>query len=165
MALTALRLKGAKYKEARRYVANAWVPCNHKFVRRILSTLLGMGKNNEQQWRKLLKQSPNLNKCLDLLFNYAAKVRNQIFHGNYYPFAEKEENLIFDIYVRTIEEIERIIAKKKNGNRILRNSPTEFGAPKGQLDRIGQLKNIIRFKNANKGYPYEKAKSIFEQLR
>lgn len=164
IALTTIRLHGGCYKETRSYVTKAWIPCSEDQLRKMLLKLFNQKPNNKRYWEQLLKKYKPLRVSLELLFNYAVRVRNLIFHGNYYPFKEGEEALIFNIYVTTIEEIERLIAKQKKGNKILDNSPSDFGATRGKLVRKNQLKQILSFQMANIPYPYEQAQQLYDTI-
>lgn len=164
LALTTLRLHGGKYKESRSYVSNAWIPCNMKMLQTLLLKLFHQ-KNNTQNWKKVLQVHPPLATYLELLFNYNIPIRNQLFHGNYYSFKENEENLIFDIYLSSINAIETLIAIKKKGKMILHHTPTDFGASSGKKYTTGQLRSILNFQAATKGYKFEKAQNIYNSIK
>lgn len=163
LALTTLRLHGAKYKEGRKYINGAWIPCTPKMLQLILLKLFNQS-NNQQNWKKILVQQPTLKAALDLLFNYTVPIRNQLVHGGYYPFGEGEENLIFDIYLLALAQLEQLVANRKKGKTILQHTPTDFGASSGKKETIGQLKSILNFAAANKGYKFEKAKALYDAL-
>lgn len=164
LALTVLRLNGAKYKEAKSYISKAWIPCNQDQLRKMVLVLLNQRANNKQYWTQLLKKNKRLSVSLELLFNYAGRIRNLTFHGNYYPFKEGEENLIYNVYMQTIEALEQLISKQKRGNKILKNTPTEFGAGRGTLTTRNQFKQILPFQTAGLPYSYEKAQQLYDTL-
>lgn len=164
LALTVLRLNGAKYKEAKNYVAKAWIPCNQDQLRKMILVLFNQRANNKQYWTQLLKKNPKLRISLELLFNYAGRIRNLTFHGNFYPFKEGEEALIYSIYIKAIESLEQVISKQKRGNRILKNNPTEFGAGRGTLISKNQFKQILPFQTAGLPYSYSKAQQLYDTL-
>ncbi|BDS11158.1 hypothetical protein [Aureispira anguillae] len=164
IALTALRLKGAKYKEAKSYVSKSWIPCTEDQLRKLVLTLLNQRANNKQYWAQLLKKNQKLKILTELLFKYAAKIRNLTFHGNYYPFEEGEEELVYAIYIKMIEALEVLISKHKKGNKILKNTPTEFGAIRGHLIRKNQFKQILPFQPAGLPYAYSKAQQIYSTI-
>jgi hypothetical protein len=163
LALTTLRLNGGKYKESRRYVSDSWIPCNIKMIQTLLLKLFHQN-NNQQNWKKVVALHPPLRGYLELLFKYNIPIRNQLFHGNYYSFAEKEENLIFDIYLSSINAIEALIALKKKGKTILEHTPTALGATTGKKHTIGQLRTILNFQAATKGYKFEKAQQLYNSI-
>lgn len=164
LALTVLRLNGAKYKEAKSYISKAWIPCNEDQLRKMLLVLLNQRANNKQYWTQLLKKNKQLRISIELLFNYAGRIRNLTFHGNYYPFQEGEEALIYSIYIKTIESLEQLISKKKQGNKILKNNPTDFGAGRGHLISKNQFKQILPFQTAGLPYSYSKAQQLYDTL-
>ncbi len=164
IALTALRINGGKYKESRSYIVHSWIPCNADNIKKILLKLFN-SRQKKAIWDKVLKEQACLKIALDLLFRYAIPIRNQIAHGNYYPYKEGEEELIFDIYIQVITTLEKTIANRKKGNKILSNTATQFGAKRGTLSTKGQLQNILKFSDAGNGYSFEKAKKIFQQLK
>lgn len=164
MALTAIRLQGGKYAASRTYVRKAWIPCSLEQVKKIVLCLLGKKSTDKAYWERLMQQNKRLNTLLDLLFNYAIRVRNLIFHGNYYPFGEEEEVFIYNIYSETLKGMEQLIGKHYKGKTILNDNPTSFGAGKGNLDRPNQLKKILRFQAANLPYTYDKAKQTYNYL-
>jgi hypothetical protein len=164
MAVTIIRINGGKYQETKSYVSKGWIPCTEEQIRKMILKLFNQKTGNKRYWEQLLKKNKELSICLELLFKYATRVRNLIFHGNYYPFKEGEEALIYDIYIQTIAGLEQMISKQKKGNKILDNSPTDFGAKKGTLARMNQLKNILAFQSAGRPYSYDKAQQLFDQL-
>jgi hypothetical protein len=164
LALTVLRLNGAKYKEAKNYVSKAWIPCNEDQVRKMILVLFNQRANNKQYWTQLLKKNKELRVSIELLFNYAGRIRNLTFHGNFYPFKEGEEALIYSIYIKVIESLEQLISKQKRGNKILKNNPTEFGAVRGHLVSKNQLKQILPFQTAGLPYSYNKAQQLYDTL-
>lgn len=164
LAVTAIRLKGGKYKETRKYVSTAWIPCTEDQLRKLLLVLFNQRNNNKQYWVQLLKKNKQLKILVDLVFNYAVKVRNLTFHGNYYPFEEGEEVLIYNIYIKIIESLEQLISKQKRGNKILKNTPTDFGATRGHLTRKNQLKQILSFQTAGLPYSYCKAQQLYDTI-
>lgn len=164
LALTVLRLNGAKYKEAKSYVSKAWIPCNQDQLRKMILILFNQRANNKQYWTQLLKKNQQLRVSLELLFNYAGRIRNLTFHGNFYPFKEGEEALIYSIYIKAIESLEQVISKQKRGNRILKNNPTEFGAGRGTLISKNQFKQILPFQTAGLPYSYSKAQQLYDTL-
>ncbi len=164
IALTVIRLHGGKYKETKSYISKSWIPCTEDQIRKMLLKLFNQKPSNKVYWEQLLKNNMQLRLSLELLFKYAIRVRNLIFHGNYYPFEEGEEALIYDIYIKTIEAIEHIISKKRQGKKILSNSPTDFGAAKGTLERKNQLRSILPFQSAGLPYSYDKAQQIFDRM-
>lgn len=164
LALTVLRLNGAKYKEAKSYVSKAWIPCNQDQLRKMILVLLNQKANNKQYWTQLLKKNRQLRISLELLFNYAGRIRNLTFHGNYYPFKEGEEALIYNIYIKAIDALEQLISKQKRGNRILKNTPTDFGAGRGNLTTKNQFRQILPFQTAGLPYAYEKAQQLYDTL-
>jgi hypothetical protein len=164
LALTVLRLNGAKYKEAKSYVTKAWIPCNQDQLRKMILILFNQRANNKQYWTQLLKKTPKLQVSLELLFNYAGRIRNLTFHGNFYPFKEGEEALIYSIYIKNIEYIEQLISKQRRGNKILKNNPTEFGAGRGHLVTRNQFKQILPFQTAGLPYSYDKAQQLYDTL-
>lgn len=164
LALTVLRLNGAKYKEAKSYVTKSWIPCNQDQLRKMVLLLFNQKANNKQYWTQLLKKNKALRISLELLFNYAARIRNLTVHGNFYPFKEGEEALIYSIYTKTIEALEQAISKQKRGNKILRNNPTEFGAGRGTMVTRNQFKQILPFQTAGLPYSYDKAQQLYNTL-
>ncbi|WMX12313.1 hypothetical protein [Aureispira sp. CCB-E] len=164
IALTVLRLNGAKYKEAKSYITKAWIPCNEDQLRKMVLTLLNQRANNKQYWIQLLKKNKALRVSIELLFNYAGRIRNLTFHGNFYAFEEGETELIYAIYIEAIESLERLIAKQKRGNKILKNTPTEFGAGRGHLVTKNQFKQILPFQTAGLPYSYAKAQQLYDTL-
>lgn len=164
MALTVLRLNGGKYQESRQYITKAWIPCSEEQLQKIILKLFNQKPTNKRYWQQLLAKNRKLRISIELVFSYAVRVRNLIFHGNYYPFKEGEEALLYQIYVKAIENIEQLISKQKNGRKILNHSPSEFGAPKGTLTRKNQLKNILRFQMAGLPYSFEKATQLYDTL-
>ena len=164
LALTVLRLNGAKYKEAKSYVTKSWIPCNQDQLRKMVLLLFNQKANNKQYWTQLLKKNKVLRVSLELLFNYAARIRNLTVHGNFYPFKEGEEALIYSIYIKVIESLEQLISKQKRGNKILRNNPTEFGAGRGTKVTRTQFKQILPFQTAGLPYSYDKAQQLYDTL-
>lgn len=164
LALTVLRLNGAKYKEAKSYVSKAWIPCNEDQVRKMILVLFNQRANNKQYWTQLLKKNKELRVSIELLFNYAGRIRNLTFHGNFYPFKEGEAALIYAIYIKAIEALELLISKQKRGNKILKNNPTEFGAVRGHLVSKNQFKQILPFQTAGLPYSYNKAQQLYDTL-
>lgn len=164
LALTILRLNGGKYKEAKEYISKSWIPCSLDQTKKMILVLLNQRPRNKQYWIQLLKKNQKLEKLLELLFNYATKVRNLTFHGNYYPFQEGEEDLIYDIYIKSIESLEQLISKHKKGNKILKNTPTDFGAKTGHLTRKNQFKQILSFQMAGQPYSYAKAQQLYNMI-
>lgn len=164
LALTVLRLNGAKYKEAKSYVSKAWIPCNQDQLRKMILVLFNQRASNKQYWTQLLKKNQQLRISLELLFNYAGRIRNLTFHGNFYPFKEGEEALIYSIYIKAIDSLEQLISKQKRGNRILKNNPTQFGAGRGTLVSKNQFKQILPFQTAGLPYSYSKAQQLYDTL-
>ena len=92
-----------------------------------------------------MQQHPNFKIRLQLLFDYASKVRNYIFHGNYYPFQKDEKRFIFDIYLDCIHQIEFIISQFYSNKTILNSKPSEFDCQATQYTTQSQLRNLLSF--------------------
>ena len=145
IALTYLRMKGGKYETVQTYVRKSWISCNEKTLKKILLHFFNQDKRNQHFWNKLMQQHPNFKIRLQLLFDYASKVRNYIFHGNYYPFQKDEKRFIFDIYLDCIHQIEFIISQFYSNKTILNSKPSEFDCQATQYTTQSQLRNLLSF--------------------
>lgn len=99
---------------------------------------------------------------IQLLFSYASKVRNYIFHGNYYPFQKEEKRFIFDIYTSCIQEIEKIIAFRNEGRTILDNTDSDFVCQTTPYDQQNQLSNTLNFQPTERSLGLETARQILQ---
>jgi hypothetical protein len=82
------------------------------------------------------------------LFRYASKVRNYIFHGNYYPFQKEEQRFIFDLHIGCIQAIEHLKADRNKDRTIFDDSLGEFRSRLTHFDQQSQRTNVLNFQPA-----------------
>ena len=138
IALTYLRMQGGKHAVMQRFVRKSWLSCNEKTLKKLLLHFFNQDKRNQQHWLNLMDQYPAMKVQIQLLFSCASKVRNYIFHSNYYPFQKEEKRFIFDIYTDCIQAIEHLIALRNKDRTIFDNSADEFGGRPTQFVQLGQ---------------------------
>ncbi len=162
IALTYLRMKGGKYETVQTYVRKSWISCNEKTLKKILLHFFNQDKRNQHFWNKLMQQHPHFKVRLQLLFDYASKVRNYIFHGNYYPFQKEEKRFIFDIYLDCIHQIEFIISQFHSNKTILNSKPSDFTCQATQFTTQAQLRNLLSFHPTELPISYKMAQQLLQ---
>jgi hypothetical protein len=131
-----------------RFVRKSWLSCNEKTLKKLLLHFFNQDKRNQQYWLNLIDQHPAMQVQIQSLFRYASKVRNYIFHGNYYPFQKEELRFIFDLHIGCIQAIEHLKADRNKDRTIFDNSLGEFRSRPTHFDQQGQRTNVLNFQPA-----------------
>lgn len=154
--LVGLRINGCTYSSAAKVIQRHFIRLNTKSFKAAFR-LLGVKKS----WHQIKTNDPNLKTLEYLCFNYTSPIRNQLVHGNYYDFKERECELAYQMNKAFIQQLEKTIQVYKNGNAILQNTPTQFGAKKGTIADEIAIGRILNQSPGLKPMRFEEAKKRF----